>query len=1436
MKKITLLMLLVQFILNCYNTQSPVISVPPNYVQYIPGGIFSTPLPTPEPSVVDPLNYSSFIDDYQSSMFTDATGNQSYVYDGRPAKSCSNSIFGPNGELLAFIIDENVFNKDGFLLDILQDAPNIYDGLVFGLSESEIAVIPHPENCNIYYIVFTSISTRSSDPNNPYQISAIDNLTTQVSYAILDLSLDRSQKFNNKDILGGLVPFSNGDLIKDLYLEPLDACVVGNSGQGIPRSGFSFIPEKEGNFAFAVTPLNLNNERFLFLEQNGFVHRFIVNSNGIELDNSKSDYTNTAVTIQCGPNNQANFTDSYLLSVLSFLPNNGTIDPLSSRFTRGELEVVMMPNGNYRLGFTYSYRLGSNGETLIVSFDFDNNGVFISGSETIIDLRTDGDGTSYLPTDVPFITGVEFSPSGNILYTVMQGNPSYLNENVVRFYDYSNPTLGMQHLPIADEHDFESGYIEMGLNNNLIISGNGKLGYLSDVETPDEINFNSSAVLLPGFVLSTNYVPSANINPNIRSHAYPLPDQIDGEDWQDRFNATCCDPVTGGTNDFTALTGTHTWSPGNNPFGNASGDVYINGIITIPSGANIIMNNMTFRFAELGKLNIEKGGRLTLYNTELTSRSCEGLMWQGVRVEGNPAATPSINNQGSFKAYQNSIVSNAYLGVANYLTDLDVNDPTNQVISVGSHGGLVKANSTDFINNVMDLELRGRRNYFYYFVNCDFVTSAQLLNPLVKPSTHVSLIQMRKVFIKGCDFRHESTAGYTLEDRGNGIIGRTSGFEVSFQCNSGTMGACPDAFKQRSTFSDLSRGVAAYNISFSSPVSVKYSDFDNVSFGVYLQAADNAFCVNNVFTNIGPLQTGDVGGFPQVNAYGLYLNNATGYAVENNNFSTNYAGLTYGTIVNNSNNNGNSSAGNLIYNNEYDNLDYGIAGVRENVGVSTGGLVEVGSGLQLRCNTLDNSHRNDIAWILGGISPNQGDCGIGELANNQFNSVSPSQGDFWNYNTQLLPNSGTHKYQTNYHIYSGTGGYNTPIIDYNGGFGGNTDLVNTCGGTFDPAIHCPVNRFDLSKKSLLSVKISGAKNLLIEADGLNETLDNANSEAISLKAQKLTGSISVGSYKNEMIALAGYLNDDRLKEQLGNDLNLPHGIVKNILDANAPFSQDLVNEINQASLPKGIKKQLENKLVKSGEMTPFSEILATKGYREVKSKLLINEVIRENLTDTTIVDGELVVEQLMKEFDMFYNKCDRTEFYVGIGNYAKAQELIDSVRMSGNTAHENFCKFNEMLMSFNQAMEGCGEIKTDIQKRQELELIASKDYNEKTCIRALGILNEILHYSYQEPIPEYISQKAMKLSNSQELEDIVETNLLQIYPNPSEGILNIFINDEGNSSGKVQVFDNLGKVVITSQLYNSLGYIEMTSFDKGIYHVVITTENGEAYTERVVLK
>lgn len=240
-----------------------------------------------------------------------------YIPSQIPHRGAANAFSNSNGELLFFIVGNSIFDKAG--RTIWSNFEGFYEDVANGYSE--IAVIPNPANCTQYYIVTEQVITGYSPGGIPgFQVSI-------PVYTILDLNAT-----NNHSSLSGFLSNQNqqGALIS--AFTPLHNLT--------PFTNYFSWPKAE-DIMLAATPLNSNNERFLFVVSYGgitgsaqYLFKFRINTAGISFVGNDliDNFTPGAVAI---------FAEG-----------------------RNELEVVEV-GSNYRLAFTTN-------ETLVI-FDLDGS-------------------------------------------------------------------------------------------------------------------------------------------------------------------------------------------------------------------------------------------------------------------------------------------------------------------------------------------------------------------------------------------------------------------------------------------------------------------------------------------------------------------------------------------------------------------------------------------------------------------------------------------------------------------------------------------------------------------------------------------------------------------------------------------------------------------------------------------------------------------------------------------------------------------------------------------------------------------------------------------------------------------------------------------------------------------------------------------------------
>lgn len=369
------------------------------------------------------------------------------AYDGQISENTHNGMRDESGQLLFFIIDGLVYDKDGYYIgemNLLSNSNYHVNG------SSETLIIPDPADCDRYYLVADG---------SPFQNH---NKTSNTWYCVLDLTPDYYFPYPP-------IP------------EVIDHAILPGSLLGNIKNYFNL---------HAVSQLKDNNSRFLFLVSLGKIYRYLVDANGINLENVYS---------------HSNYTYAY-----------------ASGDIRSELELIETLNDNnqpiYRISYAY---IGSDHKIIIYIADLDiNTGDVIAGTEEFIVYQGN-------MTEVPLIHGLEFSPDGDVLYITHETTNAY--PNAIEYYFVGSGTSPTS-LNIPTHLDFQYSQIELSHDNEILFVTDDRLAALASPNSPSPSNWQDT--YLSG--LNYNYNNGIIITYSSSGHgkyAILLPDQIDGMDY-----------------------------------------------------------------------------------------------------------------------------------------------------------------------------------------------------------------------------------------------------------------------------------------------------------------------------------------------------------------------------------------------------------------------------------------------------------------------------------------------------------------------------------------------------------------------------------------------------------------------------------------------------------------------------------------------------------------------------------------------------------------------------------------------------------------------------------------------------------------------------------------------------------------------------------------
>ncbi|MFM6993606.1 MAG: T9SS type A sorting domain-containing protein [Sediminibacterium sp.] len=1279
--------------------------------------------------------------------------NNGLNYVGQTAENCHNAMQDGNGNLLFFMVDDKLFDKDGFLID------NVYCNNVAVKGTSEIVFVPDPLDCQKYYIIAAGRSEYG------------DNSLNKIPYlAILDLT---APNIYNSNKLGALTQTSSGTAIN----------------LGSITTGYIQNPVKQGFVFIAASKLRNDNSRFVFISSGHGIYRYKIDNTGFHYDNSYLPYSTTT------------------LEQIKF---------------RGEMELIELPNGNYRIASIYP----ANNEALrLFKADLDNNGNLIPNSNTFYTFPSGN-------SSAAAICGIEFSPSGDILYVTHEAKP--LSPNPIEYIDFTNPGNGFQALNVNNGLDFQFSQIEIGQNSQLYFATNDRIAILSNANTPNANNWFNNAHSL---VYSSNYEGYSALLSNSKS--FILPDQIDNMDYTNHFfaNLQCCLANSNYNASVYIASNSTTWSPSSNPFTNGSATVFIEKELRIPAGINITIENMIFNFAPGAKVIIERGinglngGKLTLIGSTFTASSYCGnnQMWLGVQVHGynnQVQGTISSSQQGWF-VMNNSTIEHAMKGVVAVKTNHSNTFPYNLTGYDFSYtGGVIRATNSNFINNRQDIEFRkyiSVSNNLSYFSNCNFKTIGALKNPSLYPTYHIMLNDVVGIILSGNTFQNTTPELYSYATLGTGIYTTDANCTVKARCLSSTY---PCSSFDPNIFQDLYFGIRSLAINSTRTITVDQNKFINNIYGIYLGGVDFATITKNdfeVYRSAYPNVT--------LETYGLYLNACTAFTVQENTFTefndpgvlTN--GNTYGIIVNNS-----GTLDNEIYKNTFTNIKVGGQSQKIN-SVEYDPLSNYPNnvGLRWKCNTFQGEiYEADLSITSGRIAYQQGypinpvtapAVATQTPAGNQFShSIFNSQNDISANNSVLAFTYTHHVNLVTKPIY-----YNSivvsPIQSFNANYPVYFNKLNSCPSKISSNI--------LLSGTSLKFKSDSLKNVISLKESL---IDGGNSGY-------LLNTISTQNFeeiKSVLLTASPYLTDDVIQAYLA--INPPQGDIRDIILENSPISTNISNSITSLSLSQSILDEINQ--AQTG-ISDFKLLMNEISIASNERNEIIDNRIRLFLNDTIVLNPLDSIAEILKEEKRELRQKQLCDTYISKGDTLSYKETRDSLVLL--YGYDNYVKLADVQKELLNSSSSCYIMHTDQSIRQEVESVAYDSFDRIYGIKGeayLGLAFDSLFLAEVEPLYAIGSGLRISTFDSTAHDYWNSKSDFTIYPNPSNGT-NFSINYIGKEELEdvnMTLCDLNGKPLISKTFENGSGITvdELTNFGSGIYFLSFYKGNQLMETRKII--
>ncbi len=1148
------------------------------------------------------------------------------------------------------------------------------------------------------------------------------------------------------------------------YLELPDNGIISNGSEDI------------GNCFFAITPLTSSNERYLYVSSSEQIIKYIVSASGLTYDG--------------------------VVDVFDVSQNQ--------RYVRGEMEVVELPGGGYRLACPLYQLYPAPLPTLpshyyhsIYYCDLDASGDYVNNSDGLIQYEA----FSY-EDESPFIHGLEFDPTGSALFIVHElTSENYAD--AIDVFTFNDEVLYPINDSDADSYQFSQ--IELAADGYYYVADEDGLGRLAFNPT-----FDTNGDLTSYTVTFTEdvqtFTNSAASMPNIPTGiaTFLLNDQIDGENYNNQFfgSESCCLVYTHyDAESYTAETnGTWTNGASNNPFGVANGTIIIKDELRIPAGKTITIQNMVVKFNPGAKLIIEngsgstQGGHLILDNTRLTvNDACnEESMWMGVEVWGNPSLVQgSMYNsmQGRLEMKNSSIIEHAYIAV------LAAKRVSGNNFSNASNGGFIQAVNSTFRNNQRDAWIPAyaspnNYNNQSYFTNCTFNWTGLLKIPSVHIEEHVRLDRTKGVRFVGCDFLNDIPTGTLGFEAGRGIYAANSEFYVQAHCTSTSL---PCTAYDAGTFENLEYGIIALNAGGQSFL-VDRNEFTNCRLGITTISARREQITLNTF-NVRESNT--------VQSAGVYLINSTGYTVSENTLLeeddtsvTHGDGESYGIVIRNSGTDHNEVYKNLFYDLKIGGQSEAVNGTTVNLNSPDPNAV----GLQWLCNTFDKDIYEADMTVNGIIDYHQGyEVPTSAVAARQHatRNTFSDQGENSTLEHDLMFDNSS-QFIDYVHLADAVqtpDSYTTSKVALSQATAGGNPVYMTTNA-------CPSK---LTKKIISQLAPKFQRDSIADVnDSLNGLIDNGST--VDLRNYVATF-YDLQHITNDLLTYSPYLSDYVLEEFM--DRSPDSTQLTDVLLANSPLSEYIYDIVTHAGYSRGFLTVI--RLAQTG--ISDREILYNQiQYNENTIQELYDFIIQKTALDSAdTVDYSDLIDFLEDE-NTVRSREDLFGIYLMQSDLTNANTYLSNLLGSSQVSADR-----KDLLQFRYDLENSGVgltayLDADSDRVELLETLAAQTadiYTAQDAAVYLMIYNTTMPGDLFLPIVKSLDQ-----SEGNSMQKPTKPAVARIYPNPTAGEVNVEFLGYGKGSVNVEVFDITGKLVYSGKFSDTQkAMIDLSALHKGVYFI-----------------
>lgn len=837
------------------------------------------------------------------------------------------------------------------------------------------------------------------------------------------------------------------------------------------------------------------------------------------------------------------------------------------------------------------------------------------------------------------------------------------------------------------------------------------------------------------------------------------------------------------------VNGTQTW-----------GNKILTDHVTITAGSVLTITG-TVQMPANKYIFVEAGAKLIVDGGTITN-GCRHDFWGGIVVHGSPTQPQNPLYQGIVSIKNNATIENALIGIHSRNTSEPIFPSFEQEdfqTRSNSGGGIIMASRSTFKNNIVAVQFeKNNMPCISQFDLCNFVTDTKFFLGYI-PYHFIKMSETGGIKILGCSFTSLLAPG--AAKRGRGIYSNNANFVVDYRCAT-SITPCNDSV--RSTFTGLEYGIYALGKKGMRAFYVSNADFVTNEKAIYANAVDNISVKNNYF------EMARVFLLPQGLASGLYLDNCTGYVIEENEFRTigNPGNLTsYGIYINNS-----GEANNMIYRNRFFNTTYGITSHDKNRNI------DGSAGLLLKCNQFGNI-KTDIAVlksnpnsVLMGIAKAQGsndpeDCK--KPAGNLFSQLIVN--DYWSiWNDCEAIDYYHHKATSNDFV-------RPSKITNTTRFETERDFVEaTC---------CPPNVIGGGGTGIIDGTTSAYKS---EAESTSQALLALIDEGNTMEKVMDVNSAAPAEalvVRDDLLQTSPYVSDTVLKTAINREELLNNAMLRDIMVANphSAKSESLMQELDMRLVP--MPEYMKDEILEGVFVLSAKELMEAK--RDMSNRLYnygFNRLLSASLTDTLATPVDTVMALLGADGSAV-SLMNQAWLLLENGDTTAALNRMQSIGNEISLSENELVELGQQQAFMQWLVENDGINSLDTETLNNFMMYSSPVVSSSA--RGLMIANYLLEY--YEPYLEPDLTKNMEVRKPKLKPVNQENAYLKVYPNPAKDFITIEFNTgNDNANGKIEIIEESGRTAHVRNLTRQFDQIILdTRYLKPGNYIIKIVLNGK---------